>query len=70
MRRKLTPKQLVLAKFPEAIVWHWADGWCIYTKPTAGEMIGESGWKDQRRAWRSAAIVVADLPSETPVKRP
>lgn len=27
---KLTPKQRVLKKYPEAHAYHWRDGWVIY----------------------------------------
>lgn len=56
----MTPKERVLQRYPEAVVWHWADGWCIYTKREAGNIIGETGWKDQRRAWRSAWNEIAN----------
>lgn len=58
---KFTPKQNVLMQFPKAILWHWADGYCIYRHRTENPdgALGESGQKTPALAWRSAAAAIA-----------
>jgi hypothetical protein len=48
-RRKLTPKQRVLRKYPNAWSFHWKGAWTVYdgtshdTPPFAGqEILGEA----------------------------
>lgn len=65
---KTTDKALVLRKYPEAISYHWADGWQIYTKRTDGEPLGESGWKRPHRAWNSALNAIVDSQSDAASK--
>lgn len=54
MMRK-TPKAIVRAAYPQAVAWHWADGYVIYDKPTNSTMLSASGWKRAARAWADAA---------------
>jgi len=55
MKRKLTPKQLVLRKYPDArLIWsaHYC-GWAIYRASTVGRRI--SGILSKKEAWADAA---------------
>ena len=60
----MTPKKRVLHYYPEAILWHWADGYCVYSKRADGRGLGESGYSTPRGAWQSAWFAVRDERSQ------
>lgn len=53
----MSQKTAVLKRFPDAYLWHWADGFCIYSGETVNRMLGKSGQKTPRQAWASAGRV-------------
>lgn len=55
-------KQSVLAKYPNAYAYHWADCWVIYAQrngPHQGCAIGTG--KTQKAAWQNASELEAAL---------
>ena len=48
----MSEKKKVVERYQEAIAHSWADRWCIYSKPFAGEVLGEG--RSARAAWQNA----------------
>ena len=58
----MTPKERVLQAYPNAVLWEWADGYCIYRHRTENPTgsLGESGYATPQGAWYGAWLAVQD----------
>ena len=65
----MTPKERVLQAYPNAVLWEWADGYCIYRHRTENPTgsLGESGYATPQGAWYGAWLAVQDERKATPI---